>query len=1060
MSILQDRAWKLKYTPDHGDLVKLLYEPLLESATRYDRLTGYFSASALALAARGVEGLVLNGGRMRMVVGCTLDPPEIDAIQKGEELRAQVDRHLTAIPLMPTDPSTTKALELLAWMVAQGRLEVRVGVPCDARRKPVPADGLFHEKSGIVEDKTGDKIAFNGSLNETAAGWTRNWESLNVFTSWGEPGRVIEEDENFARLWTNQAKHVITMDVPTAAREDLLRFLPADDVPARLKQTEKIAAPEEPVQQPKPASPEPPIDLRRAVWEFIAVAPTLANGGDRVGEATSAVTPWPYQVRAFHRMYDNWPPRLLIADEVGLGKTIEAGLLLRQAWLARKAERILILAPKNVCAQWQIELREKLNLNWPIYDGQKLSWYASHAKAGQHERAVSREEWHEEPIVIASSHLMRRADRQTEILEMAAPWDLVILDEAHHARRRGAGSSSESGPNAMLRLMRGLRERTKGLLLLTATPMQVHPVEVFDLLSLLGLPREWTQEAFLRFFDEVLQDSPSHEAFDDLARMFRSVESTYGEVAVSDLQRLGITSTLRAKRVLNALRDRANTPRRQLETADRKIALRLMRLHTPVGRLISRHTRALLRRYFKEGKISTPIADRRVEDRFIDLSPDERVLYEAVEDYISTTYNQASVEERNAIGFVMTIYRRRLASSFFALRQTLESHLEAMTTPSTGTSQQAIDENLENGVDGDEPDVDEAAKLQQAALALEEHADIERLLMMIRRLPPDSKSERLRMIIGELRDQGYSQVMVFTQFTDTLDFLRGELGRDPKLRIMCFSGRGGEAIIPDHTWRKVSRDDVKRRFREGDADLLLCTDAAAEGLNFQFCGALINYDMPWNPMRVEQRIGRIDRLGQRYPNIRIVNLHYADTVEADVYRALRQRIGLFENVIGRLQPILARLPTLIGGRVLTGRTRTAEEREAAVNELEGEAARTNAAGFDIDTVTDADLAEPVLPAPPVTMDDLERVISVPALLPQGIEVRRLGAREYAFRQPGLSREVRISTDPAYYEQNADDVELWSPGNPTFPELLTGPEPVQLQTLADLLQQCSEAMPAT
>src|SRR6266851_2104097 len=114
MTILQDRVWKLKYTPDHGDLVKLLYQPMLECSVRYDRLTGYFSASALALAARGVEGLVLNGGRMRMVVGCTLDPPEIEAIQTGEDLRAQVDRHLTAMPLTPSDASMAEALELLA----------------------------------------------------------------------------------------------------------------------------------------------------------------------------------------------------------------------------------------------------------------------------------------------------------------------------------------------------------------------------------------------------------------------------------------------------------------------------------------------------------------------------------------------------------------------------------------------------------------------------------------------------------------------------------------------------------------------------------------------------------------------------------------------------------------------------------------------------------------------------------------------------------------------------------------------------------------------------------
>jgi hypothetical protein len=300
--------------------------------------------------------------------------------------------------------------------------------------------------------------------------------------------------------------------------------------------------------------------------------------------------------------------------------------------------------------------------------------------------------------------------------------------------------------------------------------------------------------------------------------------------------------------------------------------------------------------------------------------------------------------------------------------------------------------------------------------------------------------------------------MVFTQFTDTMDFLRSELGRDPKLRIMCFSGRGGEVTSPDGTWRTISRDDVKRRFREGRGDMLLCTDAASEGLNFQFCGALINYDMPWNPMRVEQRIGRIDRLGQRYPNIQIVNLHYADTVEADVYRALRQRIGLFEQVVGKLQPILARLPTLISDRVLTGRTRRAEERQQAVSEVEQEAERVSAGGFDIDAVTDAELMEPALRSSPVIMDDLERVVSDAALLPPGMEVSGLGAREYAFQQPGLTRTVRISTNPVYYEQNADNVELWSPGNPTFPPSSVGPEAVQTDTLAELLQRSPKNLP--
>src|SRR3954470_2493600 len=266
MSILQDRAWRLKYTPENGNLVKLLYEPALDCAVRYDRLTGYFSASALALAARGVEGLILNGGRMRMVVGWTLDPPEIAAIEKGEALKAQVDRHLREAPLVPLDQAMSEALELLAWLVAEGRLEVRVAVPCDVKRRPIPAEGLFHEKSGVVEDKTGDRLAVNGSLNETAAGWTKNWESLNVFTSWRDPERVAEEEENFARLWADQAKHVITLDVPAAVQENLMRFLPEGDRPARLMAREAPPAPHEPTTLKKPeVSPPPPFDLRRAV---------------------------------------------------------------------------------------------------------------------------------------------------------------------------------------------------------------------------------------------------------------------------------------------------------------------------------------------------------------------------------------------------------------------------------------------------------------------------------------------------------------------------------------------------------------------------------------------------------------------------------------------------------------------------------------------------------------------------------------------------------------------------------------------------------------------------
>jgi SNF2 family DNA or RNA helicase len=776
----------------------------------------------------------------------------------------------------------------------------------------------------------------------------------------------------------------------------------------------------------------PSLDVRKLVWSFIAHAPTLPAGGNLVGEATSAVMPWPHQIRAFERLYDTWPPKLLIADEVGLGKTIQAGLLLRQAWLAGKAQRILILAPKAVLRQWQIELREKFNLSWPIYDGQRLIWGPSPSRPGGRVKSVDRKAWHREPVVIASSQLMRRQNRTAELLQDAEPWDLVVLDEAHHARRRAAGTASESGPNALLRLMQGLKKRTAGLLLLTATPMQVHPIEVWDLLSLLGLPGEWSADAFLRFFDEVAQPNPSAESMDRMASLFRAVEQHYGPVQIDEVTQLSGGSRLRASKILRALRDSASIPRRQLESAERQSALQLMRRHTPIRRLVSRHTRELLRRYFRAGMLSTPIADRRVDDRFIEMTVDERTLYEAVEDYISTTYNQAASDQRNAVGFVMTIYRRRLASSFRALAKTLEAHLAAIR----GNDDQLLLRIEEDAPDDeaadDVLDADEAAALEREALAVEERTDIELLLHRIRQLPPDSKLTRLCEVLSELRRDGYGQAMVFTQYTDTMDFLREELRRRGDARLMCFSGRGGEIPTTDGSWRVISRDDAKRRFRNGEADLLLCTDAAAEGLNFQFCGALVNYDMPWNPMKVEQRIGRIDRLGQQFPVIRIVNLHYDDTVETDVYRALRSRIGLFEAVVGRLQPILARLPRTITEAVLSGAERGAEGRAGIVATIEDEARGAEAAGFDIDSVTDDDLQMPARSAPRLTLDDLNHVLNTPSAMLPGIIVEPLAPREYAYSAPGMAEKVRVTTDPEYFEEHAESVELWSPGSPLFP----------------------------
>ena len=206
-------------------------------------------------------------------------------------------------------------------------------------------------------------------------------------------------------------------------------------------------------------------------------------------------------------------------------------------------------------------------------------------------------------------------------------------------------------------------------------------------------------------------------------------------------------------------------------------------------------------------------------------------------------------------------------------------------------------------------------------------------------------------------------------------------------------------------------------------------------------------------MRVEQRIGRIDRLGQRFEKIRIINLHYEDTVEADVYRALRERIGLFEDFVGKLQPILARLPRAIGKAGLVSKPERERQRRALVSEFDAQVLEAEATGFDLDEVIDADLETPPRHLPSYDLAVLDQLIQRQELLPPGVDVSALGPGEYSLSMPGMREPLRVTTRADLFEQHPGSLELWSPGSPLFPELdeVVGPEEVaMIVTLTQLL----------
>ena len=768
-----------------------------------------------------------------------------------------------------------------------------------------------------------------------------------------------------------------------------------------------------------------PDEVRRVVWTYIRNA-AMAWNGSRVGEVTSTVTPWPHQVRTYQRLLDSWPCQMLVADEVGLGKTITAGLFIRQVWRSQRARRILIMVSRALLAQWQNELYEKFNLNVPIYDGQKLVWRQTHGWQGPLERKVDRQEWHRESLTLCSSQLMRRRDREADLLG-AEDWDLLVLDEAHHARRKSPGTPSEGGPNQLLRLMHQLRPKCRSLLLLTATPMQVHPVELWDLLRLLGLPGRWavSRDDFIRYFAEA-SGNPGQGMMEFLAEMFRETENALGEVTEDQIARLLPTlDRMGTRKVLRALRDKSGIPLKRLGTRHRQAALEILKRFSPVRHRMARQTRNLLREYYRQGLIDTSIARREIRDVPLDMTPSERALYDALSEYIDQTYNNAAPEKRSAVGFVLTIYQRRLASSFYALRQTLNKRLANLggVTEEDISQDEAADEIM---------DAEDAEELARDALAQEEHATIRKLLKGIAKVGTVTKARVLKAELERAFADGYDSAIIFTQYTDTMDYLKEHVAVEfPGETIACYSGAGGQVRDRAGFWTPCSKEQIKQRLKARAIRFLVCTDAASEGFNFQFSGLLVNYDLPWNPMKVEQRIGRIDRIGQRYEKIRVINLAYQDTIEADVYFALGRRINLFEGLVGRLQPILSRLPKRFEEVVLT----RGEHREAArhrlVADLEQEGAQADQSGLDIDEVAADALNLPTLPAPALSLSDLDAVLNRPEILPPGVQWRRLDPGSYGLRMPGMADEVRVTTLAEVFDDHFESHELLSPGGQLF-----------------------------
>jgi superfamily II DNA or RNA helicase len=527
--------------------------------------------------------------------------------------------------------------------------------------------------------------------------------------------------------------------------------------------------------------------------EALSLTAISAEGllsGARFGRVTLEA----YQVAPVLRILAMPRPRLLIADDVGLGKTIEAGLCVLELMARRRASRVLIVVPPGLLDQWHDELLEKFGLDFALIEN------AAGLARAQTRLPAGASPWDVLSRVVTSIDYLKKDAVRARALRRA--WDLVIVDEAHALAE--AGTPDNPYRTQRTRLGAHLAAATRGLLLLTATPHNGH------------------RHAFRSLVELV---EPTAAAF-------------------------------------------AGAPERTRERVDRAMVRRL---------------KLEIVRRDAAGQWAPAFLHRKVEPIRVPLGPEERALFKRVSAYCSGTARDAEgTDDADLVSFAMQIVKKRMLSSRRALGRTIENRLQALRQEAAREAppERAEIRELQTDLPLSEGTAERIAqRVVRSAIPRDEarrNAEVRKLTEIqrfLRRAPEGDPKIRallahIRDVLAEAPDE---KLLVFTEYLDTLEAIREAFAATPELAHACVELRGG--------WSRGRRRRAQADFASPGARVLLGTDAASEGLNLQeHCRRVVHVELPWNPNRLEQRNGRVDRYGQtRRPEIRY--LYFPDSPE-------------------------------------------------------------------------------------------------------------------------------------------------------------------------------------
>jgi superfamily II DNA or RNA helicase/DNA-binding Lrp family transcriptional regulator len=812
----------------------------LRVAKSYKRIAGYFRSSIFELVGEEVS----NIPDVRIVCNSELDAADITISKHVRETTLKERWNET--------PAEVEALlhrdryRKLYQLLTSGRVNIRV----------VPKDRVFvHGKAGVLEAADGTKTCFLGSINETKSAFAQNYEILWEDTS-AEGVKWVEEE--FDALWKD------SFPLPDAIVEEVKRIADRIEVHFQdVKPDEVVAA----------ALVECPI----------------YRGGEQL-------EPWQ---RAFVTMFFKHREtygraRMLLADEVGLGKTLSLAASAMVSALLDDGP-VLILCPSTLTLQWQVELKDKLGIPSAVWLSQKKVWldHNGHTIKTRGPEDITHCPFR---IAIVSTGLIFHESSDERRLLLERRFGTVVLDEAHKARRRGGLGERKDEPNNLLDFMFRIGPRTKNLLLGTATPIQTEVSELWDLMRILNggadfvLGREFFSNwaDFRKALPLVKGDlipQDEREAWEwlrnplapgDEEAIFAALRMQLGipDNVFFIEKGFGALGFLEKETVLQTLRSgfyKDNNPIVRHTVLRRRQTLEEAGLLDRVGVNVHPDPGGSTVNYYGIGFEGLGLLTNHPFD----------LAYKAAEDFTA-----AMKQRTRASGFMRTLLLQRICSSFASGKATAEKLLAGLTLE----EEEAM------------PLVDEAI----ASLTSTEKLHLRTIIEELSR--PEARDPKLKAVtyfLKEHRTEGKTWLehgcIIFSQYYDTVFWVGSELANTLKTEpVAVYAGAGKSGIFRGSDFATVEREEIKKAVRQRDIRLVVATDAACEGLNLQTLGCLINVDLPWNPSRLEQRLGRIKRIGQARRTVDMLNLVYHDTQDEEIYRVLSRRLKDKFDIFGGL----------------------------------------------------------------------------------------------------------------------------------------------------------------